>query len=165
MQFPAEFEWLSPSGTRRAHPLHAQPLLGRLVDGLLGHARRGGAGRLRPVPGAQAGSSHEERSCSRSGTDYTPPNKWVTAIHRDWNARYVWPRFVCGNPRDFFAAVRAELADRGSSPSPQTRDMNPVYTGKDVSYIDTKQAQRAAETARWTPRSWPRSPRCWAWAR
>ena len=25
--------------------------------------------------------------------------------------------------------------------------MNPVYTGKDVSYIDTKQAQRAAETA------------------
>ena len=31
--------------------------------------------------------------------------------------------------------------------SPQTRDMNPVFTGKDVSYIDTKQAQRAAETA------------------
>ena len=25
--------------------------------------------------------------------------------------------------------------------------MNPVYTGKDVSYIDTKQAQRAIETA------------------
>ena len=20
------------------------------------------------------------------GTDYTPPNKWVTEIHRDWNA-------------------------------------------------------------------------------
>src|SRR5690606_31550219 len=30
------------------------------------------------------------------GTDYTPPNKWVTEIHRAWNARYVWPRFVCG---------------------------------------------------------------------
>ena len=25
--------------------------------------------------------------------------------------------------------------------------MNPVYTGKDVSYIDTKQGQRAIETA------------------
>ena len=25
--------------------------------------------------------------------------------------------------------------------------MNPVYPGKDVSYIDTKQAQRAAEVA------------------
>ena len=32
-------------------------------------------------------------------------------------------------------------------PSPQTRDMNPIYTGKDVSYIDTKQANRAAENA------------------
>ena len=81
------------------------------------------------------------------GTDYTPPNKWVTAIHRDWAARYTWPRFVCALPREFFAAVRAELAERGCAPSPQTRDMNPIYTGKDVSYIDTKQANRAAENA------------------
>lgn len=81
------------------------------------------------------------------GTDYTPPNKWVTAIHRDWGARYTWPRFVCALPKEFFAAVRAELAKRGWVPSPQTRDMNPIYTGKDVSYIDTKQANRAAENA------------------
>lgn len=67
-------------------------------------------------------------------------------IHRDWNARYVWPRFVSGIPRDFFAAVRAELEAEGRKASPQTRDMNPVYTGKDVSYIDTKQAQRYGET-------------------
>ena len=50
-------------------------------------------------------------------------------------------------PREFFAAVRAELDAEGSQPSPQTRDMNPIYTGKDVSYIDTKQANRAAENA------------------
>ena len=81
------------------------------------------------------------------GTDYTPPNKWVTEIHRDWNARYTWPRFVCALPGEFFAAVRAELAERGVAPSPQTRDMNPIYTGKDVSFIDTKQANRAAEAA------------------
>ena len=81
------------------------------------------------------------------GGDYTPPNKWVTAVHRDWNSRYVWPRFVCSLPRDFFAGVRAELALREEEPTPQTRDMNPIYTGKDVSYIDTKQAQRAAEFA------------------
>ena len=81
------------------------------------------------------------------GTDYTPPNKWVTEIHRDWNARYTWPRFVCALPQEFFAAVRAELDERGAAPSPQTRDMNPIYTGKDVSYIDTKQANRAAEDA------------------
>ena len=34
---------------------------------------------------------------------------------------------------------------QGRAPSPQTRDMNPIYTGKDVSFIDTKQAQRLAE--------------------
>ncbi len=81
------------------------------------------------------------------GTDYTPPNKWVTEIHRDWASRYTWPRFVCALPREFFAAVRAELDDRDEAPSPQTRDMNPIYTGKDVSFIDTKQANRAAEDA------------------
>jgi alpha-mannosidase len=78
------------------------------------------------------------------GTDYTPPNKWLTAIHRDWNRRYVWPKFIAALPREFFAAVRAERKT-GRAFTPQTRDMNPVYTGKDVSFIDTKQAQRVAE--------------------
>src|SRR6202012_5566290 len=81
------------------------------------------------------------------GTDYTPPNKWVTEIHRDWGSRYTWPRFVCALPSEFFVAVRAELDTRALVPSPQTRDMNPIYTGKDVSFIDTKQANRAAENA------------------
>src|SRR6266576_4490228 len=79
------------------------------------------------------------------GTDYTPPNKWLTAIHRDWNRRYVWPKFITAIPREFFAAVRAEQAETNRPFSPQTRDMNPIYTGKDVSFIDTKQAQRIAE--------------------
>src|SRR5262249_58186212 len=62
-------------------------------------------------------------------------------------ARYTWPRCVTALPREFFAAVRAEAQQRGIWLTPQTRDMNPVYPGKDVSYIDTKQAQRAAEVA------------------
>ena len=46
------------------------------------------------------------------------------------------------------------------TPSPQTRDMNPIYTGKDVSYIDTKQANRAAETRCSTRSDSPCSPAC-----
>ena len=47
------------------------------------------------------------------GTDYSPPNKWLTAIHRDWNARYVWPKFIAAIPREFFDAVReAQAGDR-----------------------------------------------------
>src|SRR5206468_11989363 len=81
------------------------------------------------------------------GADHVIPARWATALHRDFAARYVWPRCVTALPREFFAAVRDEAAERGIWLTPQTRDMNPVYTGKDVSYIDTKQAQRAAEHA------------------
>ncbi|MEU8276783.1 NEW3 domain-containing protein [Microbispora bryophytorum] len=141
MQFPSEFEWVSPSGrgvTTHYMPAHysagwwmdSAPTLERAeaaVYELFTLLKKVAATRnvLLPI-----------------GTDYTPPNTWVMEIQRDWNRRYVSPRFVCGLPRDFFAAVR----DEGVRLTPQTRDMNPIYTGKDVSYIDTKQAQRHAET-------------------
>ncbi len=143
MQFDSEFDWVSPSGRSLLTSYMANHYsagwdldkAATLADAeaealrLFGELKAVAATRnvLLPV-----------------GTDYTPPNRWVTAIHRDWNTRYSWPKFEVALPRDFFRAVQAELAQRGG-PSPQTRDMNPVYTGKDVSYIDTKQAQRAGE--------------------
>jgi alpha-mannosidase len=146
MQFSSEFEWISPSGR------------GLLTAYMADHYGAGWVMDSAPTLEAAEEATYRlflglkqvastKQVLLPVGTDYTPPNKWVTAIHRDWNARYVWPRFVCSLPRDFFAAVRAELAERGEKPTPQTRDMNPIYTGKDVSYIDTKQAQRAAEFA------------------
>jgi len=146
MQFASEFEWIAPSG-----------------HGLLTHympAHYGAGWSLDSAPtlteaeaeALQLFRTLKTVALTRNvflpvGTDYTPPNKWVTDIHRDWNVRYTWPRFVCALPREFFAAVRTELDATGAQPSPQTRDMNPIYTGKDVSYIDTKQANRAAENA------------------
>ena len=131
--------------SRPADELHGGPLLGRLVDGCRAHAR-GGRGRGAP----RCSRSWRPLAATKNvllpvGTDYTPPNKWLTAIHRDWNQRYVWPRFTSAIPREFFDAVRAGADDAGRPFSPQTRDMNPIYTGKDVSFIDTKQAQRIAE--------------------
>ena len=81
------------------------------------------------------------------GADYTPPNNWITASTRlGGPLRLAQVRLR--HDEDFIDPVRAELsAETGRKPSPQTRDMNPIYTGKDVSYIDTKQAQRAAEVA------------------
>jgi alpha-mannosidase len=146
MQFSSEFEWIAPSGRGLlTHYMPAHYSAGWWMD-------------------ESTTVAEAERACvelfaelkkvalTRNvllpvGTDYTPPNKWVTEIHRDWAARYTWPRFVCALPREFFAAVRAELDERDEAPSPQTRDMNPIYTGKDVSFIDTKQANRAAEDA------------------
>jgi alpha-mannosidase len=146
MQFPSEFEWISPSGR------------GLFTAYMTDHYGSGWAFDKAPTLDAAGEAAYQlflglkKVSIARHvllpvGGDYTPPNKWITDLHRDWANRYVWPRFICSLPKDFFAAVRAELAERGQEPTPQTRDMNPIYTGKDVSYIDTKQAQRAAEAA------------------
>ena len=146
MQFSSEFEWISPSGRGLlTHYMPAHYSAGWWMD------------ESTTVTEAEQAAYElfaelKKVALTRNvllpvGTDYTPPNKWVTEIHRDWASRYTWPRFVCALPREFFAAVRAELDDRAEKPSPQTRDMNPIYTGKDVSFIDTKQANRAAEDA------------------
>ncbi|MFJ7909573.1 NEW3 domain-containing protein [Kitasatospora sp. NPDC096204] len=146
MQFPSEFEWIAPGGEgvlTHYMPHHysagwwmdSSPDLATAEQAVYELYRK-----LKPVGATK-------NLLLPVGTDYTPPNKWVTGIHRSWAAKYLWPRFVCATPRDFLDAVRAELAATGRRPSPQTRDMNPVYTGKDVSYIDTKQAQRAGEVA------------------
>src|ERR1700761_7657673 len=146
MQFASEFEWLSPDGT------------GLLTSYMANHY---GAGwsihRLADLAAAEAEALAQFRSLAAVaatrnvllpvGADHVIPPRWVTEIHRDWNTRYVWPRFVTAVPAEFFAAVRAEAKGGGSWITPQTRDMNPLYTGKDVSYIDTKQAQRAAAGA------------------
>jgi alpha-mannosidase len=151
MEFASEFEWISPDGR-----------------GLLTHymAQHYGAGwRINgpeDLPGAEVEAYGQFRALAQVattpnvllpvGSDHVIPARWVTDIHRDWNERYVWPRFVTAVPREFFAAVRAAAGSgepashAGPWITPQTRDMNPVYTGKDVSYIDTKQAQRAIET-------------------
>jgi len=146
MQFASEFEWLSPDGT------------GLLTSYMANHYGAGWAlHQAKTLPAAEAAAYQQFRSlapvaATRNvllpvGADHVIPARWATAVHRDWNSKYIWPRFVTAVPREFFAAVRAEAAERDIWITPQTRDMNPVYTGKDVTYIDTKQAQRAAETA------------------
>ncbi|MBV8929705.1 MAG: alpha-mannosidase, partial [Mycobacteriaceae bacterium] len=146
MQFCSEFEWIAPSGRGLlTHYMPAHYSAGWWMDSAPSLAEAEAA-TYRLFTALKTVAS-TRNVLLPVGTDYTPPNKWVTEIHRDWNTRYTWPRFRCAIPREFFAAVRAELDTRAVTPSPQTRDMNPIYTGKDVSYIDTKQANRAAENA------------------
>ena len=146
MQFSSEFEWIAPSGRGLlTHYMPAHYAAGWWMDS---------AATLEEAEAAtyELFAGLKKVALTRNvllpvGTDYTPPNKWVTEIHRDWNARYTWPKFLCALPSEFFAAVRDELTERGVEASPQTRDMNPIYTGCHVSYIDTKQANRATEDA------------------
>jgi alpha-mannosidase len=146
MQFASEFEWLSPDGT------------GLLTSYMPNHYSAGWGTQHAADLATAEDDAYQQFSelapvaATRNvllpvGGDHVIPSRWATEIHRDWNARYAWPRFVTAVPAEFFAAVREDAARRDVWLMPQTRDMNPVYTGKDVSYIDTKQAQRAAEIA------------------
>jgi alpha-mannosidase len=148
MQFPAEFEWLSPDGS------------GLLTAYMANHYGAGWTLHTAADLEAALDAAHTQFSSLATvaatpnvmlpvGSDHVIPARWVTDVGREWAKRYVWPRFVPAVPREFFAAVRAASE---ATPSrywimPQTRDMNPVYTGKDVSYADTKLAARAGETA------------------
>lgn len=144
MQFPSEFEWIAPSGRGLlTHYMPAHYAAGWWMDAQASLADA-------EADVYRLFSGLKQVAATRNvllpvGTDFTPPNRWVVDIHRHWNDCYTWPRFVCALPAEFFTAVRAELAERGRPPSPQTRDMNPIYTGCQVSYIDTKQANRDAE--------------------
>jgi alpha-mannosidase len=146
MQFPADFEWLSPDGN------------GLLTSYMPNHYSAGWITQhAADLETAEKDAYTQFRSlapvaATRNvllpvGGDHVVPSRWATAIHRAWNSRYVWPRFLTAVPREFFAAVRAEKTATGGWFMPQTRDMNPLYPGKDVTYIDTKQAQRDGEIA------------------
>ncbi|WP_213451363.1 glycoside hydrolase family 38 N-terminal domain-containing protein [Rhizomonospora bruguierae] len=146
MQFPTEFEWIAPDGRG-------------VLCGYLAHHYPAGwrLNEVDTLEEAEAEAYQRFQSLKRAaatrtvilpvGYNHVVPARWTTEVHRDWRKRYVWPRFVCGLPSEFFSRVRVEAARRGIRFSPQSRDMNPVYPGKDVSYIDVKQAHRASETA------------------
>ena len=147
MQFASEFEWLSPAGS------------GLLTSYMANHYSAGwlAGHHAKTLDAAMADAYRQFRelapvAATRNvmlpvGGDHVIPPRWATPIQHEWNSRYVWPRFQTAVPSEFFAAVRQEAAERDLWITPQTRDMNPVYTGKDVTYIDTKQGQRAAEVA------------------
>ncbi|WP_405832259.1 glycoside hydrolase [Streptomyces sp. NBC_00105] len=147
MQLPAEFEWIAPGDDGGQ---------GLLLHYLPAHYSAGWPSHRAP----DAESAAEQlldlyellrtRAATRNvlipmGTDFSWPHRWGLDVQHAWNRRYCWPRMEHSGARAHFDAVRAEFAARGERPLPVTREMGPVYTGKDVTYIDVKQAHRAAE--------------------
>ena len=109
MQFPTEFEWISPDGN------------GLLTSYMANHYGAGwGIHQAADLAGARAEALGQLAllapvAATRNvllpvGADHVIPARWATALHRDFAARYVWPRCVTALPREFFAAVRAEAA-------------------------------------------------------
>ncbi|MEV8267763.1 hypothetical protein [Microbacterium sp. NPDC076911] len=85
-----------------------------------------------------------------AGTDLAPPVRWITELPRHFAEHYAWPKVKCSLPSEFFGEVAAQslLAPRlGHAEGLRvlTRDLNPIYTGKDVSYADIKAAHSRIE--------------------
>ncbi|HEY1320296.1 MAG TPA: glycoside hydrolase, partial [Streptosporangiaceae bacterium] len=111
MQFPTEFEWLSPDGQ------------GLLTSYMANHYGAGwGIHQAPDLAAAQAEALDQLATlapvaATRNvllpvGADHVIPARWATALHRDFAERYTWPRCVTALPREFFAAVRAEAEQR-----------------------------------------------------
>ena len=150
MQFPAEFEWLSPDGS------------GLLTAYMANHY---GAGWTLHTAKRPAGRARATRTSSSASLAPVAATRNVHAARRvrprdpgplgDRRRPRVGAPGTCGRgscPRSRASSSRRCAPTSEAEPArfwimPQTRDMNPVYTGKDVSYADTKLAARAGEIA------------------
>ncbi len=151
MQFAAEFEWLSPDGT------------GLLTSYMANHYSAGWLAAYHAKDLAQAEADAYEQfrqlapvAATRNvllpvGGDHVVPARWATAIHRDWNARYTWPRFVTAVPAEFFAAVRAEAS------GPRYLDYTAVQGHEPALHRQGRQLHRYQASP---ARSRDRRPRC-----
>ncbi len=78
--------------------------------------------------------------------DFIRPLENLGDVVRWWNDNYLSPKAVISTPEAYFAAVRGEIGRRDLFLPVITRDMNPIYTGCQVSFADLKTANRACET-------------------
>ena len=120
MQFASEFEWVAPSGRGLLTSYQANHYsAGWWMDAAttLEEAEL----EVHRLFTDLAALAATKNVLLPVGTDYSPPNKWLTAIHRDWARRYVWPKFLAAIPREFFDAVRDERGVDAVGRSPRRR--------------------------------------------
>jgi alpha-mannosidase len=147
MGMSTDYLWVSPDGSR---------LLTHLLEP--GHYGYGGALRnYRTYPERARCLEHHfatalpfhQAHCMifTVGSDMTPVIPWLAELAREWNKRYLSPRLIVGTASEYFQALRESLEERRVRLAPQSRELDPVNNGCDVSFEDTKLANRAGECA------------------
>ncbi len=151
VNFPSEFLWMSPDG---------ESVLTHYMTGHYGYAYAkfaNGSNRASDDPeitNALIAAMFEDLKRPAlthhvlfpMHMDFVRPLENLGEVVRAWNAKYVSPRAVLDTSADFFRAVREEIDAKGIVPTVITRDMNPIYTGCAVSFVDLKLANRECET-------------------
>ena len=160
MQFCSEFEWISPSGRGLlTHYMPAHYSAGWWMDesATLTEAEQA---TCRAVRGTEEGRADPQRACCRSAPTTRHRTSGSPRSTATGPSRYTWPRFVCALPREFFAAVRAELDDRGRDAVAADPGHEPDLhrQGRVVSSTPSRPTG-PPRTRCWTPRSSRCSPR------
>ncbi len=150
MNFPSEFWWMGPDGKRvftHYMPGHYGYAYARLARG------RNDAPafeRAETIVGTMfedlRGMALTRHIMLPMHEDFVRPLRGLGELVDRWNAKWASPTLVIDAPKDFFAAVMKEVEERKIPVPTISRDMNPIYTGCGVSFIDLKLAQRLAET-------------------
>lgn len=135
-----EFEWIAPSGASVMavhlvnHYPRAWPIsFAQSADDAFSRLWRLYATLLPAASGPEVSLPF--------GTDNAPPSARILEALEVWARRYQIPKAQLSLPSQFVERVRK----RRRRLLPQSRDMNPVYSGKDVSFADTKRAHRHVE--------------------
>jgi hypothetical protein len=118
MQFPSEFEWISPSGR------------GVLTAYMADHYVAGWDIERKSTLDEAMAEAYRQFSTLRQvaatrnvmlpvGHDHNVPSRWCTEVHREWARRYAWPRFRVGptgvQGGRFVAQVESARADESRS--------------------------------------------------
>jgi len=78
--------------------------------------------------------------------DFAEPFDGMIEFVRDWNSKYLSPKILYGTQDDYLAPVETEIAEGKKWLPPISRDMNPAFSGCNISYADTKIAQKHIES-------------------
>lgn len=150
MNFPSEFYWMGPDGQRvftHYMPGHYGYAYARLARG------RNDAPPLQRAETLIGGMFDDLRTMALTHhimlpmhEDFVRPMTGLGELVEAWNQRYESPKLVIDSPKEFFNSVLHEVAERKIPVPTISRDMNPIYTGCGVSFIDLKLAQRRAES-------------------
>ncbi|MFA6451606.1 MAG: glycoside hydrolase family 38 C-terminal domain-containing protein [bacterium] len=124
---PRDFMWLGPDGSSILSKLQAY----------------GGGGGDTALAGDSSNYSLTRNAIFMSGGDFTPPDRNLNAYLKNTKTLVVG----IGLHKDYFAAVRAELAERKTVAPEVSRDHTPLLVGCYSSRVDTKLANRWTETS------------------
>ncbi len=78
--------------------------------------------------------------------DFAEPFEGMMDLVRWWNEKYLSPQLVVGTQDDYLTAVRESCESKRIWLPPISRDLNPAFSGCNLSFAETKQAQRLIES-------------------